>query len=226
MTVLPAALELFESPYQDRVYYKVDDGKLLAGSPDLPVPPGDLRNPVFFDCTLDGLPIRAVAYARQLYNDGTDEAVTVVVAKTGGSQRAMFAQLWRPLLLCECLMLVLVAALVPVGLAVELRPLIKLKDDVAGLEPMQIEPMPVAGLPRELHPIVEAINPIVEAINQCSHNSSCIPKRSASSSRTPCIRSPRRSRCSQIQYTCRSIGKIKAMTSQLLLLALATARAG
>ena len=38
----PAALELFESPEQDSVFYRVEASghRLLAGSPDLPVPPG------------------------------------------------------------------------------------------------------------------------------------------------------------------------------------------
>jgi len=51
-TIPPAALELFESPWQDHVFYKVlaGNGRLLGGAPDLPLPPvSSAVQPVFYD---------------------------------------------------------------------------------------------------------------------------------------------------------------------------------
>ncbi|WP_277187766.1 sensor histidine kinase [Caballeronia sp. BR00000012568055] len=232
VAVQPAALEIFESPSQDRVFYKViaQDGRLLAGSNDLAVPPEGKGRPFFFDCHFDGMPIRAVVYSRQLFNDGKSDTVTVVVGKTQGSRQAMLDRMWRPLLLCECLMLFLVAALVPLGLAVELKPLMQLKNDVAGREPMQLEPMHAVGLPRELQPIVDAINQCIAQLKLHSETQRQFVADAAHQLCTPLALLD-----TQIQYAVRicegaacadalngarrSTGKMKTMTHQLLLLA-------
>ncbi|MFT0171715.1 sensor histidine kinase N-terminal domain-containing protein [Paraburkholderia mimosarum] len=160
-TIPPAALELFESPWQDHVFYKVlaGNGRLLGGAPDLPPPSASSAvQPVFYDSAYAGQPIRAVAYERLLYDSGRAERVTVIVGKTIASRQAMIDGLWRPQLLRQWLMLGLVVLLVPLGLTLELRPLMKLKDDVADREPAQLEPIRPDHLPSELRPIVDAIN--------------------------------------------------------------------
>ncbi|QGZ58139.1 sensor histidine kinase [Paraburkholderia acidiphila] len=160
-SIPPAALELFESPWQDHVFYRVlaGNGRLLGGAPDLPLPHADTADaPVFYDTTYAGMPIRAVAYERMLYDSGSAERVMVIVGKTMESREAMISALWRPQLARQWLMLALVALLVPLGLTLELRPLMKLKDDVADREPVQLEPIRSDRLPSELRPIVEAIN--------------------------------------------------------------------
>lgn len=157
----PAALEMFESPYRDHVFYKVvaDGDRLLGGSPELALPEGaHATYPVFYDTTLDGESIRAVAFRRQLYNSGEVLPVVVVVAKTQASREGMLAQLWHPQLVRQGLMLLLAVLLVLIGLTSELRPLMKLKEDVADRDPMELEPVRVDHLPTELRPIVDAIN--------------------------------------------------------------------
>jgi two-component system, OmpR family, sensor histidine kinase TctE len=159
-SIPPAALEMFESPYQDQVFYKVLAGndRLLGGAPDLAAPPAGAQLPAFYDSSYDGASIRAVAYERMLYDSGRSERVTVIVGKTMASRQAMIDGLWRPQLIRQWLMLTLVVLLVPLGLTLELRPLMKLKDDVADREPTQLEPIRPDHLPTELRPIVDAIN--------------------------------------------------------------------
>ncbi|MBU6488795.1 MAG: HAMP domain-containing histidine kinase [Burkholderiales bacterium] len=157
----PAALEMFESPYQDHVFYKVTAGgdRLLGGSPELPLPSDSRASyPIFYDTTLDGQSIRAVAFERQLYNSGEALPVVVIVGKTQASRQGMLVQLWHPQLVRQGLMLVLAVLLVLIGLTSELRPLMKLKEDVADRDPMELDPVRVAHLPTELRPIVDAIN--------------------------------------------------------------------
>ena len=158
--VPPAALEIFESPYQDHVFYRIvaDGDRLLGGTPELALPSEHAAYPVFYDTTLDDQAIRAVAYQRQLYNAGEALSVVVVVGKTQASRAGMLAQLWHPQLIRQGLMLVLAVVLVLIGLTSELRPLMKLKDDVPDRDPMQLEPVRVDHLPTELRPIVDAIN--------------------------------------------------------------------
>ncbi|MBU9264009.1 sensor histidine kinase [Burkholderia multivorans] len=165
--VPPAALEIFESPSRDSVFYKVidSDGRLLAGNPALDVVARHGAEPVAYDTTLDGTRLRAVAYDRQLYDEGQVDTVTVVVAKTTRSRNAMVATIWRPQLVRLALMLALAVVLVYLGLTFELRPLMKLKDDVADRGPMELEPIRPERLQHELRPIVDAINQCIARLN-------------------------------------------------------------
>jgi two-component system sensor histidine kinase TctE len=165
----PAALELFESPEQDSVFYRVEASghRLLAGIPELPLPPRAGDRPTLYSTRLeDGRTVRAVAYVRQLYDSGRREEVVVAVAKTEGSRDAMVWRLLRPQLFGEVLTLVLAMVFVYLGLTFELRPLMKVKDDVADRNPSQLEPIRVARLHVELRPIVEAINQCIARMGQ------------------------------------------------------------
>ncbi|CAB3784635.1 sensor histidine kinase [Paraburkholderia caffeinilytica] len=165
----PAALELFESPEQDSVFYRVEASgrRLLAGSPDLPLPRGVSDVPMLYSTHLDdGRPVRAATYVRQLYDSGRTEEVVVAVAKTEGSRDAMLWRLLRPQLFGEVLTLVLAMVFVYLGLTFELRPLMKVKDDVADRNASQLEPIRVARLHVELKPIVEAINQCIARMGQ------------------------------------------------------------
>ncbi|WP_024905114.1 sensor histidine kinase [Robbsia andropogonis] len=230
----PAALELFESPYQDHIYYRVtaqpiegspevaltDTGarqRLLAGTPDLPMraagvtapaeypelfmrspPPlgADLASiggstnkknvaansprdagespdhddgggpPRYFDAMYNGLSLRAVAYDRLVYDAGRTDRVTVVVAKTRASEAGMVQDLWHPQLWRQVLLACLALLLVPVGLTIELKPLIRLRDDVANRDPTALVPLRTAHLPAELRPIVDTINQSIARLKQ------------------------------------------------------------
>jgi len=229
----PAALEIFESPYQDQVFYKVVAGRdrLLGGSPDLALPAGTTRFPVFYTTTLDGVPIRAVAYERQLYDSGTAEQVTVIVAKTQASRQAMLEDLWHPQLIRQWLMLALVVVLVPFGLTMELRPLMKLKNDVADREAMELEPIRVHHLPSELRPIVDAINQCIARLKLHTTTQRQFIADAAHQLRTPLTLLDTQVQCASqcdlrdpvlteaLTGIRRTSQKMADMTSQLLLLA-------
>jgi two-component system, OmpR family, sensor histidine kinase TctE len=231
--IVPAALEMFESPYRDRVYYKVvaERGRLLGGRPELPMPERESSHPVYFDAEFEGTKVRAISYPRFLFDDGKVVAARVIVAKTRASRHAMRDQLWRPQLLRACVMLALVAALVPLGLAAALRPLMRLKDDLAGRSPLEIDPMRAQALPRELRPIVDALN---QCIAQVRHHART--QRDFVSDAAHQLSTPLTLLDTQIQYAClncggeraceialksagRSMKKMKAVTKQLLMLA-------
>ncbi|BAO91311.1 sensor histidine kinase [Caballeronia cordobensis] len=157
----PAALEVFASPQGDQVFYNVsvDDGRLLAGAPDFPTRASAGHDaPVYYDADLHGKPIRAVGIVRQMYDNGAIRRVLVSVGKTQASRDAMLRELWRPQLVRQIEMVLLAVALACIGLTFELRPLLKVKEEVIDRDPMQLEPLRVERLHTELRPIVEAIN--------------------------------------------------------------------
>jgi two-component system sensor histidine kinase TctE len=160
----PAAIEVFASPYGDQVFYSVrlEDGRLLAGLPDFPSATGRVADPAtepqWFDATLRGQRVRAVSLVRLMYDNGATRRVQILVGKTTRSRDAMVEAVWRPQLIRQIEMIVLAVALVCIGLTFELRPLMKVKDDVADRDPMQLAPLRVERLHTELRPIVDAIN--------------------------------------------------------------------
>ncbi|WP_114813340.1 sensor histidine kinase [Paraburkholderia kururiensis] len=160
----PAAIEVFASPYGDQVFYSVrlEDGRLLAGLPDFPSASGGVADPAtepqWFDATLRGQRVRAVSLVRLMYDNGATRRVQILVGKTTRSRDAMVQAVWRPQLIRQIEMIVLAVALACIGLTFELRPLMKVKDDVADRDPMQLAPLRVERLHTELRPIVDAIN--------------------------------------------------------------------
>ncbi|MGN6667179.1 MAG: sensor histidine kinase [Trinickia sp.] len=230
----PAALEIFESPYQDHVFYKVVAGgdRLLGGLPELPLPESTRGGyPVFYDTTLDGQAIRAVAYQRQLYNSGEALPVVVVVGKTQASREGMLTQLWHPQLVRQGLMLVLAVLFVLIGLTSELRPLMKLKNDVADRDPMELEPVRVDHLPSELRPIVDAINQCVARLKLHASTQRQFIADAAHQLRTPLTLLDTQVQCARqtvddgpalndaLEGIHRTSRKMTEMTNQLLLLA-------
>ncbi|CAB3697252.1 sensor histidine kinase [Paraburkholderia rhynchosiae] len=229
----PAALEMFESPYQDQVFYRVVKGRarLLGGNPELALPSHATQGPMFYDTVLDGHPVRAVAYERELYDSGATEPVTVVVGKTQASYRAMVENLWRPQLVRQGLMLALVVALVLLGLTFELRPLIRLKDDVSDRDALQLEPIRIERLPSELRPVVDAINLCIARLKLHATTQRKFIADAAHQLRTPLALLRTQIQCARPCGRCgplltdalagirRSTAKMTEMTNQLLLLA-------
>ncbi len=230
----PAALEMFASPYQDHVFYKVVAGgdRLLGGSPELSLPANAHgAYPVFYNTTLDGQSIRAVAYQRQLYNSGEALPVVVVVGKTQASREGMLKALWHPQVVRQGLMLVLAVLFVLIGLTSELRPLMKLKDDVADRDPMELEPVRVDHLPSELRPIVDAINQCVARLKLHASTQRQFIADAAHQLRTPLTLLDTQVQCARqtaddgpaltdaLDGIHRTSRKMTEMTNQLLLLA-------
>jgi two-component system sensor histidine kinase TctE len=229
----PAALEMFESPNQDQVFYRIVKGRtgLLGGNPELALPAQATPAPAFYDTTLDGRPIRAVAYERELYDSGATEPVTVIVGKTQASYRAMIESLWYPQLVRQGLMLALVTALVLLGLTFELGPLIRLKDDVADRDALQLVPVRIERLPSELRPVVDAINQCIARLKLHATTQHKFIADAAHQLRTPLALLGAQIECARPCVHCgplltdalagirRSSGKMTEMTNQLLLLA-------
>lgn len=167
-SVNPAALELFASPQQDQVYYQVitSDGRLLAGRPDFPaVMRFSESTPRFAIVQYDQQTIRVASQVRTLYNAGAQLHVAVQVGQTMRGHDLMVADLWRPSLHRQIAMLILAIALVVVGLTMELRPIMRLKDELAMRDPMSLSPIRAGRLQRELRPIADAINQYIQRLN-------------------------------------------------------------
>jgi len=187
--VPPAALELFESGEIDRVYYRVTagGGQLVTGYPELALPgaPLQLETPVFFDTLVRGAPVRAVAYLQPVLADPGVQPVLVAVGQTMNGHAALARRLWLHTMSQQLLLLALVAALVLFGLRQGLLPLLRLRDTVAAREPGSLQPLSFEAMPRELSPLVKAINEYARRLDQYTGAQRVFIQNAAHQLRTP-----------------------------------------
>jgi len=160
----PSALSLFASPARDQVFLSVTaaDGRLLAGTPDFPLParrPAGAARASWYDSSYKGMALRVVLTQRSMYELGDTEVVTIAVAKTTRSRDAMLLKLWWPSVQYLLLALVLAAVLATLALTWELRPVMRLSRQLRGHDPLHLDAeLDAAGLHRELRPVADTLN--------------------------------------------------------------------
>jgi two-component system sensor histidine kinase TctE len=172
VTIPPAALEMFETGYHDRVYYRIDrrsgasGGILIAGNSDLPLPGGDVPAlmSVFYDGDYRNDGLRLVAIRQPLLGGSGDESALIVVGETTTARNHMASDLWTHSLLQQGLLVAIVAIFVWFGLGRGLKPLLRLRDDVLERAPDELRPFSGAALQSEIRPLVAALNQYVERL--------------------------------------------------------------
>jgi len=169
VAIPPAALELFHSTDQDRVYYRIASAKgvLLSGYAELPPPPGTLRpeESVHFTTLVRAQPVRVVAYAQPVFAAPDEGPVVIEVAQTYQAHDRLVQQIWATSLRQEAWMLALVAVLVWLSLRRGLRGILHLRDQVSDRTPGSLEPFDPGPVPQELQPLVGAINGYIQRLD-------------------------------------------------------------
>ena len=163
-------LEFFELTANGQVYYRVatDDGLVEIGNADLPPPRENLpsRKPEFRDAVYFGEPVRVGSYLRELdqplAGQSTRQRVLIQVAESLQARSDFKRTLLLQALARDVLVLLGAGALLLGGVAWALVPLRRLRDEVAARQPDDLAPIPRAGVPRDVLPLVEAINQHME----------------------------------------------------------------
>ncbi|RZS58578.1 sensor histidine kinase [Sphaerotilus mobilis] len=157
--------EFFQLSSGGEVHYRVatDDGLVEIGSPDLPLPPPDVRlrsgEPRFYDAVYFGEPVRVGALRRELDPPVGDARQVLIQVAEGTASRERFAQtfvrqaLWR-----DASMLGLMALAVAAVAGWALRPVQRLAAVTRSRQTDDLRPLQADGLPEDLQPLVEAIN--------------------------------------------------------------------
>ena len=164
----PAALELFQSDPDDRVYYRVTTGNgvLLAGYEDLQAPSVPLlpESPHYFDTRVRGEPVRAVAFLQPVVGAPGGLPVLVQIGQTLRGHAQLTRVLWAHAMGPQLFLLVLTAVLIALGLRQGLQPLIRLRDLVLSRRAGTLQPLAMAAMPAELSPLVAAINDYIQRL--------------------------------------------------------------
>ncbi|MGB7482550.1 MAG: sensor histidine kinase [Castellaniella sp.] len=158
-------LEFFELTANNAVYYRIltEDGLADIGNQNLPLPAARLRSdiPVFYDSEYLGASLRIAALARPmsppLYGQKDGRPIVMV-----GEDRSGRDQVIRDLMLRNIerdLFEVLASTgLIVVGVLIGLRPLTRLYRKLKRRAPDDLSPISAPELPREIQPLVNAVN--------------------------------------------------------------------
>lgn len=167
----PAALGMLETEDRDNVYYDVRQGpRLITGYDDLPiadVAPVPGEPPLHRNAIYRGMEIRLAALARPIY--GASEPVVVDVAETTNGRRRLERNLLIALLVLEAALIALSTVVVWIAVGQGLAPLVALRHEIEGRAApgaVRMDPLPPAGVPQEVVPLVEAFNILLERLRQ------------------------------------------------------------
>jgi two-component system sensor histidine kinase TctE len=166
----PAALELFESVYRDRIYYRIAgaDGRLLLGYPEFPPPPRTLHaeEVVHFDAMFRSEPLRVVAFAQPIFGAPAQNPVLIEVGQTLNGARQLASSIWFRSVSKHLLLAVLMIGLLLLGLRRGLAPLEALSEQVRKRTPGSLEAWSASGVTAELNPLVQSINDYVQRLDE------------------------------------------------------------
>lgn len=153
-----AALEMFESQDQDRVFYRVRtaSGTVLNGYADLPeAPPGSgIR---YWEAMYRSEPTRFAVYELPLFV-APEKNVSITVGETTGSREALAWNIFIDALLRQSLLVMMGVGVIWLGVRLALRPLARLRAEVSRRDDSELQPLPLDRVYTEVRPLVEALN--------------------------------------------------------------------
>jgi two-component system sensor histidine kinase TctE len=145
----------------DELHYEVRaDGARIAGDAALPAAAASAG--AYRDAQLDGGAVRIARLATRI--DG--HAVTIDVASTMHKRRALADEMVVDVILPQLVLILIAGIIVWVGVARGLKPLAQLQRAVAARSHRDLSPVDVPDVPREVHPLVRAVNDLMARLDE------------------------------------------------------------
>ena len=179
------AIEALRIDTEDRVYYQVlgPDGELIAGTPRLPAPPERLapEEHIFYDTRLEGERVRVAARAVKA-EPGT---AIVQVAETLVKRDKLVLELLLASTAPQLLIAFAAVALLWFSIGQGLRPLDRLRQEIAARSPRDLRSVPEQDKPQEVRPLVGALNGLLFRLNAAIESQQRFIANAAHQLRTP-----------------------------------------
>ena len=191
VVIPPAALELFATDSHDEVAYSVTDqsGVLIAGYPGLDAPtnrPTATDEPKYFETRFrNEEPMRAVELPQSVVTPNGSVPVNVAVGETLKARDALVLTLWIRGFLEQGLLVLAGAISVWFGIARELRPLLRLRQEVRDRPPDRLDPLDAERVQSELKPLVQALNGHMDRLRELHDRQRRFLESAAHQLRTP-----------------------------------------
>lgn len=188
------ALDAFAYDSAGRIYYQVlgIEGELISGYEDLPSAPADTPRTEdypalarFYDGMYRGQGVRVVSLLQPVSETTIKGMAEIRVAETQGARERMARELLIGTLWRIGLLVAVALLLIWVAVSLALRPLETLRRAVAERASDDLRPLPDAELPREIGPLVEALNQFNERLQTLFERQSAFIADAAHELRTP-----------------------------------------
>lgn len=180
-----AVLDALRTDALDRVYYRIVDagGATLAGTSALgpPPPPEPGVTHVFFDTALGGEPLRAVALAVQ----SRAGPLQIEVAETLVKRNALVREVLIGTVVPELVVTLAAGLLLWFATRRGLAPLDALRQEIAARSPADLRPVPEAGAPEEVRPLVRTLNGLLTRLRNALSSQEQFIGNAAHQLRTP-----------------------------------------
>jgi two-component system sensor histidine kinase TctE len=153
----------------DMIYFTVreEDGALLAGDQDLPLPdaPLRLREPHAEDALMRGVPVRVVVMKIEL----DQRTVLIGVAETLKTRNKVRNEILSLLAIQQILLATLGVAIAWIGVGIGLAPLARMRSQLNSRKYDDLSGVDTANMPVELKPLAQALNALLDRTRQGRH---------------------------------------------------------
>lgn len=167
-----SALDMLRTDAQDRIFYRVSErasGQHITGYQDLPLPEsGLLETPLFYDRVYKGQDVRIVAVPWAAVDANGPRQLLVQVAETMDARRQLSHRIVAESAAVQLLLIAAAAGLIALGVQRGLSPLKRLRAEVRARGANDLTPIDTRRVPREVAPLIHAINVHTERQRQLS----------------------------------------------------------
>ena len=162
------AIEMLVGEGEDHLHYQVVSQRLgtIAGDPKLPGPPQDTgqEQPNFYDLNLYGEDLRVVSLA--VAELAGNDKVMVRIAETMYKRKSMTDDLVAAVVVPQLILILLAVLAIWNGVRVGLAPLERLAQAVNARRREDQTPLPVAEVPLEAKPLIDALNGLLGRLGE------------------------------------------------------------
>jgi two-component system sensor histidine kinase TctE len=174
-TVPYAALDTFEADNQSKLYYRVSNihGALVSGFEDLPFWRGRIPTKSayaalvdFYDASFRGKDVRVAVLLQPVASDTGRGMAVVQVAETLELRRTLTRKILFDMFWQQAVLVLVIALVVVLVVQTATRPVRRLSRELQDRPEGDLTPLPAAGAPRELLPLVDAT---IEVMSRLAH---------------------------------------------------------
>jgi two-component system sensor histidine kinase TctE len=189
-----SALEAFEADNRSRLFYKVTGfgGEMVSGFADLPPPRPDSGGPGvyaalvhFYDDSYHGEAVRMAVLLQPVAGTAGQGMATIQVAETLELRRMLARSLLKRTLWQQLLLVAVIALVVVAVVQRATRPVRELSERLRTRTAADLSPLPAAGAPRELLPVVEAVNAFMARVSSLLEHQKRFVRDASHQLRTP-----------------------------------------
>ncbi|WP_329741679.1 sensor histidine kinase [Dyella sp. A6] len=157
------------------------DGRTLAGTPDLAIAPIGRHGSGYLDTDYHGMPVRVLSMRATV----AGQPVVISAAESMLWRNRVINRLDLMIGISDGLQLLLVLAIAMFGITFALRPLRRLREEIARQPPEGLKPLTIEPVPAEVRPLVASFNGMLVTVRDSTRAQQHFLTNAAHQLRTP-----------------------------------------